>query len=71
MWVVFDSKKFLEADPIVQSVTLRVIVNEYKNSLPESGLPVTLDLQGHLEGEEYLAWVVEKVKAIINVLIVG
>jgi DNA-binding MarR family transcriptional regulator len=71
MWVVFDSKKFLEADPIVQSVTLRGIVDEYKNSLPESGLPVTLDLQGHLEGEEYVEWVVGKVKTMLDVLIVG
>lgn len=71
MWVVFDSKKFLEAGPIVQSITLRVIVDEYKNSLPGSGLPVTLDLRGHLEGEEYVVWVVDKIKEMIMALVKG
>jgi hypothetical protein len=71
IWVVFDSRKFLEADPAVQSITLRVIVDKYKNSLPASGLSVTLDLQGHLEGEDYVAWAVGKVKEIIKVLDTG
>jgi hypothetical protein len=69
MWLAFDDKKFLEADPMIQSIKLRDIVDDYRLPMSRSGLPVALDLQGHLEGEEYVAWVVEKVGEIIKVLI--
>jgi hypothetical protein len=71
MWNVFDSKKFLEADPMIQSVKLRDIVDNFRIPLSISGLPVTLDLQGHLEGEDYVAWVVIKIKEMVQVLISG
>jgi hypothetical protein len=68
-WLVFDSKKFLEADPMIQSIKLREIVDEYRLPLSRSGLRVTLDMQGHLEGEDYVAWVKEKVREMIKILI--
>jgi hypothetical protein len=30
-----------------------------------------LDLQGHLEGEEYVGWIVEKVREMMKVLVTG
>jgi hypothetical protein len=66
---VFDSKKFLEADPQIQSIMLREIVDNFKIPISKSGMPVTIDLQGHLEGEEYVGWVVEKVKKMLDALI--
>jgi hypothetical protein len=71
MWLVFDSKKFLEADPMIQSIKVRDIVDNFRIPLSISGLPVTLDLQGHLEGEDYVAWAVKKIKGIIQVLLSG
>jgi hypothetical protein len=71
IWLVFDSKEFLEADPMIQSIQLRDIVEEYKIPLSRSGLPVMLDLQGHLEGEEYVGWIVEKVREMMKVLVTG
>jgi hypothetical protein len=67
--LVFDSNKFLEADPQIQSIKLREIVEKYKTSISKSGMPVMIDLQGHLEGEEYVGWVIEKVNKMTDALI--
>lgn len=68
IWRMFDSKKFLEADPMIQSIKLREIVEKFAIPISQSGIPVTIDLQGHLEGEQYVEWVVEKVKSMVAAL---
>ena len=68
IWLAFDSKKFLEADQMVQSIKLREIVENFKIPISKSGLQVMLDPRGHLEGEEYVVWVVNKIKEMIMAL---
>jgi hypothetical protein len=69
IWSTFDSKKFLKADPMVQSIKLKEIVDKFKIPISKSGLQVVLDSRGHLEGEEYVGWVMEKVKEIMAMLV--
>ena len=68
IWSTFDSKNFLEADPMVQSIKLQEIIDNFKIPISKSGLPVMLDSRGHLEGEEYIGWVKDKIKEIMTVL---
>ncbi|MDD5674532.1 MAG: hypothetical protein PHC61_10230 [Chitinivibrionales bacterium] len=71
IWSIFDSNNFLEADPMVRSIKLQEVVDNFKIPISKSGLPVMLDSRGHLEGKEYVGWLVEKVKEIMKVLVTG
>jgi hypothetical protein len=71
IWLAFDDKNFLEADPMIQSIRLREVVDDHRLPMSRSGLPVTLDLQGHLEGEKYVGWVVGKIKEMMKALVGG
>jgi hypothetical protein len=67
-WAVFDEKKFIQNDPMVQSIKVREVFDACKAPISRSGLGVTLDLPGHLEGEEYVAWAKKKVREMMKEL---
>jgi hypothetical protein len=69
IWSTFDNKKFLKADPMIQSIKLKEVVDHFKIPISKSGLPVMFDSRGHLEGKEYVEWVMEKVNDILSVLV--
>lgn len=71
IWLTVNSDKFIKSDPMVQSIKLKEIVDNFKITISKSGLPVMLDSRGHLEGEEYVGWVLEKVREMMETLIKG
>jgi DNA-binding MarR family transcriptional regulator len=71
IWVTFDDNKFIDADPMVQSIKLREIIEKFKGPISRSGIPVMLETRGHLEGEEYVDWVMGKTKEIVTMLVDG
>jgi len=71
IWLTFNTDKFLKSNPMVQSIKLREIIDNFKIPISKSGLPVMLDSRGHLEGEEYVGWVLEKVKEMMKALFKG